>query len=186
MASEELTARQQRFVEEYLIDLNATQAALRAGYSENNADKIGSQLLDKTRVVEAIDKAMHERSVRTQITQDRVLTELWGIATDDISNHLRFYTDSDGAVRMEVNDSQKTDTRNVKSVSLGKNGFRFEMYCRDNALVQVGKHLGMFVERKEFSGPGGGPIRIGPDLSKLPEERLTQLKEILNETNATD
>lgn len=64
-----LTPKQQLFVEEYLIDLNATQAAIRAGYSPNNADKIGSELLGKTRVSEAIKIAMAERSRRTGSTR---------------------------------------------------------------------------------------------------------------------
>lgn len=68
-----LTPRQQRFVEEYLVDLNATRAAVRAGYSERNADKIGSELLGKTRVAQAIQKAQQERSARVQVTQDSVL-----------------------------------------------------------------------------------------------------------------
>ena len=75
-----LTPKQQLFVEEYLIDLNATQAAIRAGYSPNNADKIGSELLGKTRVSEAIKIAMAERSRRTGINQDRILAELAKIA----------------------------------------------------------------------------------------------------------
>ena len=74
-----LTDKQKRFVEEYLVDLNATQAAIRAGYSAKNADKIGHELLGKTRVSEAIHAAMDERSVRTGITQDRVLQELAAI-----------------------------------------------------------------------------------------------------------
>ena len=60
-----LTDKQQRFVAEYLIDLNATQAAIRAGYSAKNADKIGSQLLGKTRVAEAIQAEKTARSERT-------------------------------------------------------------------------------------------------------------------------
>lgn len=57
-----LTPKQQRFVEEYLIDLNATQSAIRAGYSEKTADSIGLQLLRKTQVAEAIAGAKAERS----------------------------------------------------------------------------------------------------------------------------
>ena len=57
-----LTPKQQRFVEEYLIDLNATQAAIRAGYSEKTADSIGLQLLRKTQVAEAIAGAQEVRS----------------------------------------------------------------------------------------------------------------------------
>ena len=75
-----LTDKQQRFVAEYLIDLNATQAAIRAGYSAKNADKIGSQLLGKTRVAEAIQAEKTARSERTEIDQDYVLKKLKEIA----------------------------------------------------------------------------------------------------------
>ena len=71
-----MTKKQKRFIEEYLIDLNATQAAIRAGYSPNNADKIGSELLGKTRVSDAIKTAMAERSKRTGVNADRVVQEL--------------------------------------------------------------------------------------------------------------
>lgn len=71
-----LTPKQQRFVEEYLIDLNATQAAIRAGYSEKNADKIGSQLLGKTRIAASIRDAQEKRTRRTEITADYVLTTI--------------------------------------------------------------------------------------------------------------
>ena len=69
-----LTAKQQRFVEEYLIDLNATQAAIRAGYKAGNsqrASEIGNELLQKAPVSEAIQQAMAERSKRTGINQDK-------------------------------------------------------------------------------------------------------------------
>lgn len=78
-----LTPKQQRFVDEYLIDLNATQAAIRAGYSLKTADKIASQLLGKTRVAEAIEQAKAERSERTKITQDDVLKMWHDLATVD-------------------------------------------------------------------------------------------------------
>lgn len=75
-----LTPKQARFVQEYLIDLNATQAAIRAGYSEKNADKIGPELLGKTRVSTAIHEAMAARQKRTEITQDYVIGKLVEIA----------------------------------------------------------------------------------------------------------
>lgn len=72
-----LTPKQERFVEEYLVDLNATAAARRAGYSEKTADRIGAELLGKTWVREAIEKAKTQRSARLHITQDDVVKELW-------------------------------------------------------------------------------------------------------------
>lgn len=76
-----LNAKQQRFVDEYLIDLNATQAAIRAGYKKTEyTDTNANKLLENTRIREAIDKAMAERSKRTGINQDRVIQELARIA----------------------------------------------------------------------------------------------------------
>ena len=78
-----MTKKQKRFVEEYLIDLNATQAAIRAGYKAKNgqrASEIGHELLQKTQVSEAISEAIAERSKRTGINADRVLLELARIA----------------------------------------------------------------------------------------------------------
>ena len=71
-----LTPKQQRFVDEYLIDLNATQAAIRAGYSPKTAEQQGFQLLKKTSVSEAIEQAQQERQKRTLITQDDVIRGL--------------------------------------------------------------------------------------------------------------
>jgi len=75
-----MTKKQKRFVEEYLIDLNATQAAIRAGYSPNSARQIADKNMSKHDIQAAIDKAMAERSKRTGANQDRVVQELAKIA----------------------------------------------------------------------------------------------------------
>ena len=148
-----INIKQKLFVEEYLIDLNSTQAAIRAGYSKNRASEIGYQLLQRTTVQEYIQQRMKDREIRTEITQDKVLQEFAHIAFDDIKNYLSFYTDTDGNVRTIVKDSNTIDTRAIQEVSQGKDGmFKFKMYCKDNALLQVGKHLGMFKEQIEHSG----------------------------------
>lgn len=71
-----LTPKQQRFVEEYLIDRNATQAAIRAGYSQKTAYAIGNENLNKPEIAKAIREAIENLSERTRITQDRVLEEI--------------------------------------------------------------------------------------------------------------
>lgn len=76
MTAKKLTAKQARFVEEYLIDLNATQAAIRAGYSKKSAGRFSQELLTKTHIAEAIEKAQAKRSERTEITQDMVIEGL--------------------------------------------------------------------------------------------------------------
>ena len=75
-----LTDKQRRFAEEYLADLNATQAAIRAGYSENTAAAIGEENLRKPEIAKMIQAEMEARSIRTQISQDDVVQELAGIA----------------------------------------------------------------------------------------------------------
>ena len=79
-----LTDKQRTFVAEYLVDLNATRAAIRAGYSARNADKIGPELLGKTRVAAVIAEEQTKRAERTELTQDRVLEELKRIAFGDL------------------------------------------------------------------------------------------------------
>ena len=74
------TPRQQRFIEEYLADLNATQAAIRAGYSARTAADIGRQLLRKTPVARAIQSAQAKRSERLEITVDSITNRLMNIA----------------------------------------------------------------------------------------------------------
>jgi len=87
-----MTPKQQRFIEEYLVDLNATQAAIRAGYSPDTAYSIGNENLSKPELAAAIQIAMDLRSARTQITADRVLVEIAKLGFADIR---KIFTDSD-------------------------------------------------------------------------------------------
>ncbi len=84
-----LTPKQTAFVAEYLIDLNATAAARRAGYSERTADRIGPELLGKTCVAEAIQAAMRARAERTELTQDWTIERLRieALRVDDSASH---------------------------------------------------------------------------------------------------
>lgn len=81
-----LTAKQKIFVQEYLVDLNATQAAIRAGYSKRNADKIGPQLLGKISVSAAVQEAMKKRIKRIEINQDYVIGKLYEITEKEASD----------------------------------------------------------------------------------------------------
>ena len=80
----DLTDKQKRFVEEYLVDLNATQAAIRAGYSAKTAEQQGHQLLQKTSVSAAIEAAKAARSERTEVTQDYVLRSIQAVAENSM------------------------------------------------------------------------------------------------------
>lgn len=86
MTDKKLTPKQARFVEEYLIDLNATQAAIRAGYSEKTAEKIGSENIRKPEVKAAIDNAQFKRSQKTKIDANWLLKRLGDEATADVAD----------------------------------------------------------------------------------------------------
>jgi phage terminase small subunit len=82
-----LTAKQQRFVQEYLVDLNATQAAVRAGYSPKTGREIASRMLTNVNIQAALSEAIAARVQRTEITQDRVLREIALLAHSDIRDY---------------------------------------------------------------------------------------------------
>lgn len=85
-----MTPKQQRFVEEYLVDLNATQAAIRAGYSKKTANEQAARLLANVSVQAAVAAARASLSERTEITQSMVLTRWWQIATADPNELIQF------------------------------------------------------------------------------------------------
>src|SRR3954469_25417892 len=85
MAKNALTPKQERFVREYLTDLNATRAAKAAGYGPRGAHVTGSRLLKDPKVRAALEAAEGARSERTQITADNVLRQLWNVATSDVA-----------------------------------------------------------------------------------------------------
>lgn len=139
-----LTQRQKIFVQEYLVDLNATQAAIRAGYSKKTADRIGPELLGKACVSQAIQKAMAERAQRTQITQDRVVAELARIAFADRGAFARV-TDDGSRVTLTDTDRLTDDQRAaLAGVKETKYGIEVSTYDKVRALELLGKHLGMF------------------------------------------
>lgn len=141
-----LTEKQKRFVAEYLVDLNATQAAIRAGYSERTADRIGPELLGKTCVSAEIQRAIQARQKRTEITQDMVLRELAAIGFAKASDYAQ--VTASGGVRItpteELSDVQR---RALSGIKEGKFGVEVSSYDKVKALELLGKHLGMFDAR---------------------------------------
>jgi phage terminase small subunit len=159
MPSKELNPKQKRFVDEYLVDLNATQAYIRAGYSAKTADVAGPRLLGDVRVQAAIKQRQEDRTKRTEITQDRVLLELARIAFADIGELF----DEAGGLRA-VQDLTEEQTRAIASFSMDRLGdidkIQFKMHDKLSALEKIGKHLGMFVDRTRVEGPNGGPVQV--------------------------
>jgi phage terminase small subunit len=150
-----LTEKQKRFIEEYLIDLNATQAAIRAGYSPNSARDIGSENLTKPDIRARIDEALAERSKRTGINADRVLREIARIAFVNAADVINF----DSATIAEG--ASEDDTAAIASVKVKTiptedgEGVEREIRLCDKlkALELCGKHLGMFKDNPEANAP---------------------------------
>lgn len=146
-----MTKKQKRFVEEYLIDLNATQAAIRAGYSPDTAKSIGSENLTKPDIQARIAKAMAERSRRTGVNADRVVMELAKIAFVNASDVIDAET---AALKPNAAPEDTAAIQSVKVKTFGEDGLEREIKMADKlkALELLGKHLGMFKDKVELSG----------------------------------
>ena len=140
--------KQKRFVDEYLIDLNATQAAIRAGYSPKTANEQGSQLLAKLSIQTEISKKMAERSRRTGVNQDRVVLELAKIAfvkmTDVVgpNGEIREDASGDDLSCIEAVRYKRSDTDTGSSVER-----EVKLSSKLKALELLGKHLGMWSDK---------------------------------------
>jgi phage terminase small subunit len=141
-----LTARQERFVQEYLVDLNATRAAERAGYSRKAAPSTGARLKNKPRVKARIEAAMAERLERTRIRQDRVVMELARLAFSDICE---FADWDEGGVRIRdsagMGPGQSACIAEIVETP-GKDGrkLRVKLHGKTRALEVLCRHLGLF------------------------------------------
>lgn len=158
-----LTPKQQRFVEEYLIDLNATQAAIRAGYSEKTAKSIGQENLTKPDIQKAIEEAQNKRTEQTQIDAAYVLRRLVEIDQMDVLDIM----DDDGNVK-PLRDWPKIWRQyisNIETISLDDGeGWLKKIKWPDKTknLELLGKHVsvGAFKDKIEHTGPNGGDINV--------------------------
>lgn len=147
-----LTEKQQRFVDEYLIDLNATQAAIRAGYSVKTANEQGSQLLAKLSIQQAISEKMAERSKRTGVNQDRVVLELAKIAfvkmTDIVDSYgkIKDTATSDDLACIESMKYKESESDTGSSVER-----EVKISPKLKALELLGKHLGMWNDKLDVN-----------------------------------
>ena len=235
-----LTPKQRRFVNEYCVDENATQAYIRAGYAQEGAGQSAHTLLKKPEIAGAIKERMEELAVAASITPEWVVAQWAKIALADPNalvqvrrlncrhchgfDHQYQWTEGeyaravDKAVESEkpapdgmggfgfnpngapnpacpecgglgVEDVHVADTRKVRSplyagAERTRNGIKVNMRDQDAAVSNLARYLGMMVDRKEISGPGGGPVA----LAHLSADDLSddQLAAILKADDATD
>mgnify|MGYP003803577687 FL=1 len=168
-----MTPKVARFVDEYLIDLNATQAAIRAGYSAKTAQEQSSRLLSNVIVQAAIDERIKAREKRTEITQDKVLAELAKIGFSDIRKAVKWgdgiavKDPESGAVEIangvalvgsdEIDDATAAS---ISEVSQTAQGLKIKMHDKRAALVDIGRHLGMFNDKVTLKGDSENPLHL--------------------------
>jgi phage terminase small subunit len=235
-----LTPKQRRFVNEYCVDENATQAYIRAGYAQEGAGQAAHKLLKIAEIAGAIKERMEELAVAASITPEWVVAQWAKIATANPSalvsvrrtncrhchgfGHQYQWTEAEYSKAVDVAcdtgkeapdgmggfgfdpnaapnkdcpecggqgiaDVYVADTRKVRSplyagAERTRNGIKVNMRDQDAAVSNLARYLGMMVDRKEISGPGGGPVA----LAHLSADDLSddQLAAILKADDATD
>ncbi len=146
---EELTDKQKRFVEEYLVDLNATQAAIRAGHSVKTAGSIGCENLTKPKIQQAIAERMAQRSKSTGVSQERVIQELSKIAFVTMTD----VVDGEGCIRPDAPPEGLACIESIKyrgardGGGLGTVEREVKLASKLKALELLGKHLGMWNDK---------------------------------------
>lgn len=231
-----LTPKQELFCQEYIVDLNATQAAIRSGYKAKTARVIGHENLTKPDIVKRVEELQKELSDRLKITPAMVLKRLWDIATADVNGIVQYRrvncrhcwgedfqwqrTDLEYANDRERYEERKSkldeserqvmpefdhrggigfdptknpntecpecygegkgevffqDTRMLPpelralfaGVRVTRDGTTLLLHSQDKALELVAKHLGMFTDKVEITGEGGGPVQFEQFLAKI-------------------
>lgn len=164
-----LTPKQIRFVDEYLVDFNATQAAIRAGYKAKTAHVIGAENLRKPKIAEEIARRQKDLQKRTEVSQDRVVKELARIAFANIADYLHVETQTrtkdDGTEvtyqTVMFNETQELSADQRAALAVVKqsvNGFELKLHDKIKALELLGRHIGMFNDKLSLSGTDGGPL----------------------------
>jgi len=159
--------KRELFCQEWLIDLNATQAATRAGYSEKTANEQGARLLTYKDVQARISELMEERVKRMQITQDRVIEELAVIAFSKITDYLKvedleivigYEKDKDGqpdkskpitkiirrVIVLQTSEMPADKIGAIAQIKETRDGMALKLHDKVKALEDLGRHLGMF------------------------------------------
>jgi phage terminase small subunit len=166
-----LNDRQEAFCNEYLIDLNATQSAIRAGYSKATAHAIAHKLLKKADIRQRLDELRSELLAAKAMTPGKVLDEWRKLATFDV----RKLYHGDGTPRAihDLDDDTAAAIVGLDCVMVGNEDrgvgqvLKYKLASKQAALDSIAKHFGMFVDRTEHSGPGGGPIQIAGDPDEM-------------------
>jgi phage terminase small subunit len=153
---DDLTPKQRAFVDEYLIDYNGTQAAIRAGYSEDSARQMATENLSKPSISRAIKEAIEARSQRTQVDQDYVISTLTQVIERSLKGQVKMEFDREERCMVPVRDED------------GNMVWQYDSSGVNKAAELIGKHLGMFVNKTDVTS-GGQPFKalVGIDIDAI-------------------
>ena len=140
--TDKLTDRQEEFVRQYLVDLNATQAAIRAGYSDKGASVQGTRLLANAKIAARVRELRAKRAEKLELDAEWVLRRLMQI--------------SDRAMQQEPVMTWDAETRQM----VESGDYQFDSQGANKATELIGKHLGMFKDKVELSGADGGALQV--------------------------
>ncbi|NIV12904.1 MAG: terminase small subunit [Aliifodinibius sp.] len=164
-----LTDKQEQFCQEYLIDLNATQAAIRAGYSERTAQEIGSENLSKPIIQTRVAELKKIRQKRVEVDQDKIVRMLLQMAGYDVRDIAEI--DEDGTMTLKPSEQWPDDmVQSVQGISQGKFGISIKTADKARAIELLMRHLGMFKEDQH------NPANLG----KMSPSKLIKLHELLS------
>ena len=145
-----LTDKQQRFIEEYCVDFNATQAAIRAGYSEKTAHNIGYENVRKPEISDEIKKRLSDLAM----SAEEITRRLAQMGRGNLAPFLH-----NGAIDITT-ESARENLHLVRKVKITDNGTEIELHDAKDAIVQLAKMEGLFVDKIEHTGKDGEPIKV--------------------------
>ena len=155
-----LTPKQMRFVDEWLIDFNGKQAAIRAGYSAKTAEATAARLLRNVKVQAEISRRQKDLQRRTEVTQERVVMELARVAFADATDFVKVETRiiNRGEVKVPIELAVHKETAElsadqraaIASIKQGANGVEIKLHDKIKALELLGRHIGMFNDKLDI------------------------------------
>ena len=176
-----LTAKQKRFCEEYVIDLNATQAAIRAGYSKRSASSIGEENLRKPEIIKYIEELQEELRKKAGLTADMVIDDLRSMAEWNIQDFLA----SDNTIvdlttlprkktRAVIGIKSKTETRTIGETTVVERTVELKFADKRAAIVDLGRHTGIF-EKDNMQKPA-----VATPSQSLSDDQFSALLKTIN------